>query len=250
MNQEMIETLSHADLQQTLEEAALLANTGAEGALNTTSSAFSHGFRAGRVEGLISLISAVEQALGQTMVAETAEQEMMHSLAGDTREPIVEAVIPTRTQPCVLVVDDEPINVDLLADTFGEDFEVLTAADGKSALELAGEKMPDLILLDVMMPGMSGYDVCRQLKSESKTRDLPVMFITCLGDVVAETMGLELGAVDYITKPIHPWAVLARVNNQVKLKLATDKLVRLAALEQSLRTNLLEALEAKSDSFS
>jgi DNA-binding response OmpR family regulator len=133
----------------------------------------------------------------------------------------------------------------VLEDTFEGTYEVLRANNGPAALNLAAVEAPDLILLDVMMPGMNGYEVCRRLKSEQETSAIPVIFITGLGDLEAETRGLELGAVDYITKPLNPASVRARVNNQVQLKKALDKLTRLAELEQSLRDDILEVLEFK-----
>ena len=135
------------------------------------------------------------------------------------------------SRPCILVVDDEPYNIDLLEDIFGDDYEVLSATAGVTALEIAARRRPDLVLLDVMMPGMDGYEVCRQLKTEPATRDSLVIFITGLGNVADETRGLELGAVDYVTKPINPAAVRARVGNQIKFKRAQEKLLKLAATE-------------------
>jgi putative two-component system response regulator len=95
------------------------------------------------------------------------------------------------------------------------------------------------------MPGIDGYEVCRRLKGNRETQNIPVISITALSGGADEIRGLELGARDYVTKPIDPPSVKARVNNQVKLKYAQDKLLRLATLEQTLRENLLEALESK-----
>jgi DNA-binding response OmpR family regulator len=122
---------------------------------------------------------------------------------------------------------------------------VLAATDGKTALETPQRERPDLILLDVLMPGIDGYEVCRRLKGNRETQNIPVIFIAALSGGVDEIRGLELGARDYLTKPIDPPSVKARVNNQVKLKYAQDKLMRLATLEQTLRENFLEALESK-----
>ena len=153
---------------------------------------------------------------------------------------------PGRKQPSrILIVDDDPFTFAVLEDTFEDTYQVLRANNGRAALDLAAEEIPDLILLDVMMPGMNGYDVCRRLKSEPQTSNIPIIFITGLGDLDAETKGLELGAVDYITKPLNPASVKARVNNQVQLKRALDKLTKLAELEQSLRDDILEVLEFK-----
>jgi len=144
-----------------------------------------------------------------------------------------------------MIVDDDPFTFALLEDTFEGVYEVLRANNGLAALDLAAEEAPDLILLDVMMPGMNRYDVCRHLKSERQTSNIPVIFITGLGDLHAETKGLEFGAVDYISKPLNPPSLKARVNNQVQLKRALDKLTQLAELEQSLRDDILEVLEFK-----
>jgi DNA-binding response OmpR family regulator len=141
--------------------------------------------------------------------------------------------IPPR--PCLLLVDDEVTNIDLLSDIFEEAFEVIVATEGLAALELALERKPDLILLDVMMPGMNGYEVCRRLKADSRTSNSSVIFITGLGNVADETRGLELGAVDYVTKPFNPAAVRARVNNQIKLRNAQAQLVAMAAAEHSCK---------------
>jgi PleD family two-component response regulator len=153
---------------------------------------------------------------------------------------------PAKTRPCILVVDDDAFNFDLLENAFDGDYEVLFATDGITALEIASERTPDLILLDVMMPNIDGYEVCRRLKAQDRTGDIPVIFITGLGDMSSETTGLALGAVDYITKPINVTAVKARANNQIQLKWALDRLVQAAAIEKELRDDLVEVLELKS----
>lgn len=134
-------------------------------------------------------------------------------------------------QPKILVVDDDVTNIELLAEVFGDDYEVLFATDGAKALEIAATARPDLILLDVMMPGMDGFEVCSRLKAERITADIPVIFATGLGDHEAEVRGLELGAADYVTKPINPPVVRVRVRNQIELKEARDQLVRLAVTD-------------------
>ena len=135
--------------------------------------------------------------------------------------------IPTR----ILVVDDEPVNIELIADIFDQDHDVLFAVSGEQALKLAATSSPDVILLDVMLPGMDGFEVCSRLKSDPLTRDIPVIFITGLGDTAAETKGLELGAMDYIAKPINPPVVRMRVSNQIELKRARDQLGQLASTD-------------------
>jgi len=131
----------------------------------------------------------------------------------------------------VLVVDDDSSGFDVIADVFSVGYELLFATDGAAALEIAARRTPDLILLDVMMPGIDGYEVCKRLKEGERTADIPVIFLTGAGDAIAETKGLELGAADYIAKPINPAAVRARVNNQIKFKAAQDKLTQLATTD-------------------
>ncbi len=148
----------------------------------------------------------------------------------------------TSVRPQILVVDDEIFNIDLIVSAFEEEYEILSASSGEEALQVAKRHLPDLILLDVMMPRMDGFDVCARLKQDDATRNIPVIFITGLGDTSLETVGLELGAMDFISKPINPAVVRARVNNQIKLKLALEQLAAKAKLEQSLREDVLDAL--------
>lgn len=128
-------------------------------------------------------------------------------------------------QSTILVVDDTPANIRLMSDLLGATYQVRVANNGPRALKIAAEAVqPDLILLDVMMPDMDGYEVCRHLKADPLTRDVPVIFLTAQNDVQSEQMGLELGAVDYITKPISPPILLARVRTQLVLKASSDAL--------------------------
>lgn len=117
----------------------------------------------------------------------------------------------------VLVVDDEHTNIMALRHILRPDFEVYADKTGKGALETAQKLQPDVILLDVIMPNMDGYDVIKALKDDDRTRDIPVIFITGLSDVDSEEKGLLLGAVDYITKPFIPDIVRLRVQNQFKI---------------------------------
>ncbi len=118
----------------------------------------------------------------------------------------------------ILVVDDEPTNISILAQLLSPQYRVLVANNGARAIELANaDDRPDLILLDVMMPGISGFEVCEQLKANPMTADIPVMFVTALSDEHSEETGFRLGAVDYITKPVVPPIVLARVKSQLAL---------------------------------
>jgi len=140
----------------------------------------------------------------------------------------VEVPVPLFVRPSILVVDDEALYREVIADILGDEYEILFAANGMAAMEIAAIKVPDLILLDVVMPGINGYEVHERLKSDHRTCAIPVIFISGLGEVAAETKGLTQGAVDYITKPIISESVRARVKRQIALKLAQDKLTQLA----------------------
>jgi len=124
--------------------------------------------------------------------------------------------------PLLLAVDDEAGNLQLLRQILQDSYRLLYAKDGPRALELAQQENPDLILLDVMMPGMSGYEVCRQLKATAATRAIPVIFVTALSDPRDEVIGFEAGAVDYITKPVSPPIVRARVRTHLSLVRAEE----------------------------
>ena len=128
-------------------------------------------------------------------------------------------------KPVVLVVDDTPDNLALMSALLTDEYRVKVASSGEKALRIASsDSPPDLILLDIMMPGLDGYAVCGRLKSEARTANIPVIFLTAKSDMEDEKRGLELGAVDYITKPISPPIVMARVKNHLALKAMTDSL--------------------------
>ncbi len=127
-------------------------------------------------------------------------------------------------QPRLLVVDDQPVNIQALYQAFSADHQVLMATSGEQALKIAVSKQPDLVLLDVMMPGMDGHEVCHRLKADESTRDIPVIFVTAHSDEASETLGLEMGAVDFISKPINTKIVRARVKTQLTLKAQADLL--------------------------
>jgi len=119
----------------------------------------------------------------------------------------------------VLVVDDSPENIDLLDALLNRDYQVKAALNGEKALKISRSKAPpDIILLDIVMPDMDGYEVCRRLKADPKTREIPVIFVTAKSDESDETKGLEIGAVDYITKPFSPAIVRARIKTHLTLK--------------------------------
>lgn len=126
---------------------------------------------------------------------------------------------PTSPDPrqCLLLVDDEPTNLQVLRHILQDDYRLLFAKDGPKALELAGRERPALVLLDVMMPGMTGHEVCQQLKNDPATREIPVIFVTALADTEDEAKGFEVGAVDYITKPVSSAIVKARVRTHLSL---------------------------------
>ncbi|PID58666.1 two-component system response regulator [candidate division KSB3 bacterium] len=119
----------------------------------------------------------------------------------------------------ILVVDDNPSNLNVLFDIFSSlEYDVLFASDGETCLKLVESEQPDLILLDVMMPGFDGFETCQRLKASEKTRSIPVIFMTALADTADKVRGFEVGAVDYITKPIRPGEVLARVKTHLTLR--------------------------------
>ena len=126
--------------------------------------------------------------------------------------------MPELSDMRVMVVDDTEANIDVMIETLGDDYKVVVAMDGESALEDVRRHPPDLILLDIMMPAMDGYEVCKRLKSAPETQDIPVIFLTALKEEGDEAKGLELGAIDYITKPFNPDLVKARVQNHLELQ--------------------------------
>ena len=125
----------------------------------------------------------------------------------------------------ILIVDDTPENLTLMNNLFKDDYKVKVANGGEKALKIVtSDSPPDLILLDIMMPGMDGYEVCRRLKCDPSTSDIPVIFLTARSEMEDEKKGLELGAVDYIIKPIRPHIVLARIKNHLALKTMAEVL--------------------------
>lgn len=125
-------------------------------------------------------------------------------------------------QPLILLVDDTPENLTLMSELLLDHYLVKVASNGARALRIAVDSQPDLILLDIMMPEMDGYEVCRRLKADPVTAEIPVVFLTAKTEQADEQQGFDLGAVDYITKPISPPIVLARVRAQLQLKASAD----------------------------
>jgi diguanylate cyclase (GGDEF)-like protein len=194
--------------------------------LADAAAAVEHALREKRLENLDTLIGDLDAKLRPALAAVASLETKTLVVASPTPPPHVE-----KARPCLLLVDDESYNLELLADAFRDEYELLSANEGAAAVEIASKRMPDMILLDVRMPGMDGYEVCRRLKREHRTSGIAVIFITGLTDVVDETKGLELGAVDYVGKPINATTVRARVGNQMRLKRAQDELTRLAATD-------------------
>ncbi|WP_342775857.1 response regulator [Shewanella canadensis] len=146
----------------------------------------------------------------------------------------------------ILAVDDTPANIDVVKGVLSGRYFVQAAVNGLMALKIIERHKPDLILLDIMMPGMDGYEVCQKLKADEATRDIPVIFLTAKAEVEDETRGLELGAVDYITKPISPPILIERVKTHLELKSARDFLKRQnEILEEKVieRTRQMEELQ-------
>jgi PAS domain S-box-containing protein len=200
--------------------AALEANQLADAAF-----AVEKALRAGLRETLSLLIDSLEKELVPAVAAASTILPMSSGLPDEV--PATDSA--SKSRPAILVIDDETSVHDLLVDVFHDDYEVLDAHDGVTGLQLAKLKSPDLILLDVMMPGLDGYEVCEQLKKDPQTKEIAVLFLTGARDVHSEIKGLLLGATDFVSKPIHSAALKARVTNQINLKKAQDGLLRLTA---------------------
>lgn len=146
--------------------------------------------------------------------------------------------------PIILIVDDTPENITLINGLLKDTYRTRVAISGERALKAAvQEPRPDLILLDIMMPDLSGYEVAEQLKRDPRTADIPIIFITAMATMEDEILGLQMGAADYITKPINPPIVLARVETQLKIKAAADFLRdQKAYLEQEVQRRTAEVI--------
>ena len=151
-------------------------------------------------------------------------------------------------QQKILVVDDERLNINVLVDLLKPDYKMMAAKNGEQALKAVRVgNPPDLILLDIMMPEMDGYEVCRRLKADEATRDIPVIFVTAMGDTSDETKGLEAGAVDYLTKPISPPIVQARVKTHLALRRNMAELQKAYGIIEAQKDRMEEELNVGRD---
>ncbi|NJM95879.1 MAG: response regulator transcription factor [Phormidesmis sp. RL_2_1] len=145
----------------------------------------------------------------------------------------------------ILVVDDLPENLRLLAKLLVEEgYEVRQSPDGPLALSNVPRFQPDLILLDIMMPDMNGYEVCQQLKADQQTQDIPVIFLSALDLTFDKIKAFEVGAADYINKPFHPAEVLARIKNQLRIRQQAMQLQAQQAIIQAQQQQLEEIMQA------
>ena len=139
---------------------------------------------------------------------------------------------PFASKNTILIVDDEPVNIKALELVLGEEHNLVYATTGEMALEMArSDPQPDLILMDIVMPGLDGFEVCAALKKDDKTRHIPIVFLTAKWETSEEAKGLELGAVDYIRKPFSPPIIRARIRNHLELKRNRDLLENLSTLD-------------------
>jgi len=195
--------------------------------LATAAAGLENAIREGVIADLNALIENMETALEPAIAAAGSLDRRVAPPASTPEGPA------GKSDMTILLVDDQSGYLDLLKDVFGSHTEVLYASDGLAALRIAAARVPDLILLDVMMAGLDGYEVFRRLKAAPVTRDIPVIFLTGLGSVAEETKGLAMGAADYVTKPINPVAVRTRVTHQIELRRANQALMRLTAEEHA-----------------
>lgn len=146
----------------------------------------------------------------------------------------------------VLIVDDVPVGIKVLGELLREHYEILVATSGSRAIEVALKNQPDLILLDVVMPDMDGLETCRQLKGNTQTKDIPVIFLTAMSESSDVIKGFEVGGQDYIVKPFHKTEVIARVKNHLELKKSKEK-VKQYALELEQKNDELQQLLEKTE---
>ena len=144
--------------------------------------------------------------------------------------------------PIILIVDDSPVEIKIIRSFLGDEYEILEAISGERALELANEKKPDLILLDIIMPGIDGFSVCKVLKAELATADIPVIFITAVADSQSVVKGFEAGGQDYITKPFYSPELCARIKVHLDLKKSKETLLKYAKELEAKNEKLNELL--------
>jgi len=149
----------------------------------------------------------------------------------DLDTPLDALLDSSHGKPRLLVVDDQPINIQVMYQAFAGDYQVFMATNGEQALAICKNNPPDLVLLDVVMPGMDGFEVCTRLKADAATSHIPVIFVTAHNDASEETHGLSVGAVDFIAKPVNPAVVRARVKTHLMLKFQSDVLRKLVFLD-------------------
>ncbi|QTA93133.1 response regulator [Desulfonema magnum] len=142
----------------------------------------------------------------------------------------------------ILLVDDAEIHLHTLVETLDDEYDLSVVLDGESALEHVSSYLPDIILLDILMPGMDGFEVCRRLKNDPAEKDIPVIFLTALGEMEDKTAGFEAGAVDYITKPFDPCEVRARVKTHLDLR---DSHKELKKINVQLNNEIIERRQAE-----
>jgi DNA-binding response OmpR family regulator len=147
----------------------------------------------------------------------------------------------------ILAVDDTPENLDVVKGILAKDYVVKVAINGPMALKIAEKQTPDLVLLDVMMPGMDGHEVCRRLKENPHTRDVPVIFLTAMDQTSDEADGFRLGAADYITKPVNPPILEARVRTHLALKESMDELQNAYGIIKGQKDRMEEELNIGRD---
>jgi len=127
-----------------------------------------------------------------------------------------------KTGPKILIVDDEPINIQVLERALDNKYDTFSANNGYDAIRLVKERKPDLILLDVMMPDLNGFDVCKIIKSDENFADIPILFLTAMDTISGEVTGLQLGGIDYLSKPVNFDLLNLRVRNHIELKKRSD----------------------------
>lgn len=155
----------------------------------------------------------------------------MTSAAQSTHGEATTLMATLQDKARVLVVDDQPVHLQVLHQLFADEYHLFIATSGQRALEICRDNPPDLVLLDVVMPDMDGYEVCARMKADEAMRDIPIIFLTAHSDTSEETRGLEAGAVDFIAKPVNPAVVRARVRTHVTLKRQTDSIRRMVFLD-------------------